>query len=105
MAHPQPNSQIEVSNNIIVAGLKKRLWKETGCWVRELPTVLWSYHITMHISMKETPFSLTYRIEAILLTEIIVSSLRTTYFDKRLNSKEFYQNLNMLDEKKEVVDL
>lgn len=41
--YPQSNGQVEATNKIIINGLKKRLEKAKGNWVKELPNVLWTY--------------------------------------------------------------
>ncbi|KAL0294884.1 UNVERIFIED_CONTAM: hypothetical protein Sradi_6862700 [Sesamum radiatum] len=40
VSHPQANGQIEVTNRILVQGIKKRLDKAGGNWVEELTSVL-----------------------------------------------------------------
>ena len=46
VSHPQTNGQVERSNGLITAGLKRRLMtplkRAAGAWVEELPSVLWS---------------------------------------------------------------
>lgn len=40
VAYPQANGQTEVSNRTLVNQIKKRLGKEKGNWVEELPNML-----------------------------------------------------------------
>ncbi|XP_073057374.1 uncharacterized protein [Primulina eburnea] len=40
IAYPQSNGQVEVTNRMVVQGLKVRLGKAKGNWVDELPMVL-----------------------------------------------------------------
>ncbi|KAI3463696.1 hypothetical protein Pfo_020359 [Paulownia fortunei] len=42
----QANSQIEVTNRIILQQLKTRLGSAKGGWVDELPSILWAYRTT-----------------------------------------------------------
>jgi hypothetical protein len=46
VAHPQSNGQVEKANGLILASIKLRLVepleRSAGCWVEELPSVLWS---------------------------------------------------------------
>jgi hypothetical protein len=46
VAHPQTNGQVEKANGLILASIKPRLVeplkRSAGCWVEELPSVLWS---------------------------------------------------------------
>ena len=46
--------------------LKKRLDGAKGRWVEELPNILWAYRTTFRMSIRETPFSLTYGVEAVI---------------------------------------
>ncbi|GKA00958.1 reverse transcriptase domain-containing protein, partial [Tanacetum coccineum] len=41
VAYPKANGQTEVTNRIILQGLKTRLGKAKGQWVKDLPNVLW----------------------------------------------------------------
>ena len=69
LAYPQGNGQAEAVNKVIVSGLKKRLDVAKGIWVEELPHVLWTYRTTPRKSTGETPFSLTYGVEAVIPLE------------------------------------
>ena len=51
-----------------------------GNWVEELPNVLWAYQTTLRRSTGETPFSMTYGTEAIILVEVSLSSSKVTGF-------------------------
>jgi hypothetical protein len=62
VAHPQSNGQVEKVNGQILAGIKPRLVESlecsAGCWVEELPLVLWSLRTTPNRSVTFTPFFL-----------------------------------------------
>ena len=62
--YPQGNSQVEISNRIILDSLCKSLDKTKGKWVQRLPEALWAYRSTKRISTSETSFSLSYETEA-----------------------------------------
>ncbi|XP_072081031.1 uncharacterized protein [Arachis hypogaea] len=76
--HPQTNGQVEFANKIIIKGLKKRLDEAKGIWADELRSVLWSYRTTPQTTTGETPFRLTYGVEAVVLVEIGDPSPRKT---------------------------
>ena len=68
-AYPQGNEQAKAVNKVIESGLKKRLDDAKGRWVEELPHVLWTYRTTHRRSTRETPFSMSYRAEAVIPIE------------------------------------
>ncbi|KAL0449088.1 UNVERIFIED_CONTAM: hypothetical protein Slati_1465200 [Sesamum latifolium] len=49
------NGQVEVTNRILLQGIKKRLDRAGGTWVEELTSVLWSYRTTPRGSIGESP--------------------------------------------------
>ncbi|XP_072076753.1 uncharacterized protein [Arachis hypogaea] len=61
---------VETANKVILLGLKKRLDNKKGTWADELASVLWSYRTTEQSAMGETPFRLTYRVDAVIPVEI-----------------------------------
>ena len=46
------------------------LGKGKDNWVEKLPAVLWAYRMTKRIPTVETPFSLAYGTEAIILVDM-----------------------------------
>jgi transposase InsO family protein len=64
VAHPQSNGQLEKANGLILAGIKPRpvepLERSDGCWVEELPSVLWSLRTTPNRSIGFTLFFMVY---------------------------------------------
>ncbi|XP_016168726.1 uncharacterized protein LOC107611295 [Arachis ipaensis] len=68
--HPQTNGQVEADNKVILKGLKKRLEEKKGSWADELASVLWSYRTTPQSSTGETPFRLTYGVDAVIPVEV-----------------------------------
>ncbi|XP_016173492.1 uncharacterized protein LOC107615997 [Arachis ipaensis] len=67
--HPQTNGQVESTNKVILLGLKKRLDNKKGAWADELASVLWSYRTTEQSATGETPFRLTYGVDAVIPIE------------------------------------
>lgn len=99
--YPQGNGQVEAINKVIVNGLKKRLDDAKGKWVEELPYVLWAYRTTPRISTGETPFSMTYGVEAIIPLENGFLTLRTTSFNLIDNNEQLEKSLDLVEEKRE----
>uniref|UniRef100_A0A803PQG1 Integrase catalytic domain-containing protein n=1 Tax=Cannabis sativa TaxID=3483 RepID=A0A803PQG1_CANSA len=67
--YPQSNGKVESTNKTVVASLKKRLDKAKRRWEDELPGMLWAHRTTIKTSIRETPFSLTYRTEEVIPVE------------------------------------
>ena len=100
-AYLQSNGQAEPTNKAIVNGLKRRLEGSKGRCAEELPNVLWAYRITPRRSTRETPFSLTYGVEAVILAKINLCSARVAGFNPTKNSELMLKQLNLLEERRE----
>ncbi|KAL0409673.1 UNVERIFIED_CONTAM: hypothetical protein Sradi_1901700 [Sesamum radiatum] len=87
VVHPQSNGQVEVTNRILVQGIKRRLEQVGGNWVEELTSVLWAYRTTPRGSTEETPFSLVYGTEAIIPAELGIPSHRVMNFSEECNEQ------------------
>ena len=96
--YPQSNRQAKAINKTILIGLKMRLDDAKGNWVEELPNVLWAYRTTPYRSTKETPFSLTYGAEAVILAEVNICSARIDGFDPIQNELMMVERLELLEE-------
>ena len=68
--YPQSNGQAEVSNKVILSGIKRKLEVAKGKWVEELSSVLWTHMTTVRKSTGETPFALAFGVEAIIPLEV-----------------------------------
>ena len=99
-AYPQGNGQVEAVNKVIVNGLKKRLDDAKDKWVEELPHVLWTYRTTPCRSTGETPFSMIYGVEAVILLEIGFPTSRTSSFNPRDNDEQLTKSLDLIEEKR-----
>ena len=82
-------------------GLKKRLDDAKGKWVEELPHVLWTYRTTPRRSTRETPFSMTYGVEAVIPLETGFPTLRTSSFNPSNNDELLEKNLDFIEERRE----
>ena len=74
LRHPQANSQIEVTNRNLLKIIKTRLEGVKGAWPEELQNVLWAYRTTIRVLTGETPFRLTFGIEAVIPVEVGLAS-------------------------------
>ena len=88
-------------SKVILSGLKIRLDDAKGKWVEELPHVLWTYRTTPHRSTGETPFSMTYRAEAVIPLEYGFPTTRTSSFNPKDNDEQLVRNLDLIEEKRE----
>jgi transposase InsO family protein len=72
--HPKTNGQVERTNDMILQGLKPRIFKRLdkfrARWVAELPSVLWSLRTTPCRATGFTPFFMVHGSEAVLPTDI-----------------------------------
>ncbi|GAV81798.1 rve domain-containing protein [Cephalotus follicularis] len=98
VAYPQSNGQAEVINRDIISGLKKRLEDSKGRWTEELPSVLWAYRTTPRTTTSESPFSLCFGAEAMILVEIGVQSPRIVHFSEENNEEGLRNLLDLVEE-------
>ncbi|GAV57512.1 hypothetical protein CFOL_v3_01049 [Cephalotus follicularis] len=97
-AYPQSNDQVEVINREIILGLKKRLKASKGRWTEDLPSVLWAYRTTPRTTIGESLFSLCFGLEAMILVEIGVHSLRVVHFNEANNEEGLRNLLDLVEE-------
>nr|GEW95856.1 reverse transcriptase domain-containing protein [Tanacetum cinerariifolium] len=82
-------------------GIKARLDARSKNWIEELPHVLWAHYTMIKSSNEDTPFSLTYVTEAVILAEIGMPTLRTTEVNLVGNNEALEINLELLKERRE----
>ncbi|XP_056850741.1 uncharacterized protein LOC130500062 [Raphanus sativus] len=101
--YPKCNGHAEAANKTIVNNLKKRLDLKKSKWSEELNGVLWAYRTTPHTATHETPFSLTYGIEAVKPPEIEVPSQRRGICpdNVEINEAMLLEHLDMIEERRE----
>ncbi|KAI5324765.1 hypothetical protein L3X38_033838 [Prunus dulcis] len=80
-AHPQSNGQVEAINKIVKKLLKRQLDKAKGAWPEKLPEALWAIRTSYRTSTGETPFSLAFGSEAVIV-----------YQQKELNQVQPHDN-------------
>uniref|UniRef100_A0A2N9F5S6 Uncharacterized protein n=1 Tax=Fagus sylvatica TaxID=28930 RepID=A0A2N9F5S6_FAGSY len=100
--YPQSNGQAEVSNKIILSGIKRKLEAAKGKWVEELPSVLWTHRTIVRKSTGETPFALAFGVEAIIPLEIGMPTTRTTEFAVETNEENLRKDLDLLEERRNL---
>jgi hypothetical protein len=102
VAHPQSNGQVEKANGLILAGIKPRLVepleRSAGCWVKELPSVLWSLRTTPNRSVGFTPFFLVYGAEAVLPTDIEFDAPRVVQYIEKQVKEAREDGVDLLEE-------
>ena len=75
-------------NQTLLKIIKAKLDDMKGAWLEELPNVLWAYRTTTRIPTRETPFRLTYGIEAVILVKVGVASIRQEVLCKEDNDDQ-----------------
>ena len=104
-AYPQANGQDEVSNKVILDGIKKRLEEAKDKWVEELPSVMWTHRTTRRRSTGETPFALAYGVEAVIPLEVGLPTTTTMEFDAEENECNLRKDLNLLEERRDMATI
>ena len=99
--HSQANGQTEVTNRTLLKIIKAKLNDAKRAWLEELPNVLWAYKTTTRTPAGETPFRLTYGIEAVIPVEVGVTNVKWEMFHEKSNDNQLRVNLDCLDEVKE----
>ena len=82
-------------------GLRKILEGAKRMKAEELPNVLWAYWTTPRRFTGETPFSLTYRGEAVIPTEVSLCNARVSRFVPVENEELMVKQLDSLEEHRE----
>ena len=77
--------------------IKTRLEGAKGIWPEELPSILWAYRTTARTPTGETPFRLTYENEAVIPTEIGLTSYRVDNHDEGRNDEAIRLQLDQID--------
>jgi transposase InsO family protein len=89
VAHPQSNGQVECANDMILQGLKPRIFdrlnKSGRKGLQELPLVIWSLRTTRSRATGFTPFFLVHGAEAVLPTDLEYGSPKAKGYDENTN--------------------
>jgi transposase InsO family protein len=102
VAHPQTNGQVERANDMILQGLKPRIFdrlnKSGRKWLQKLPSVIWSLRTTPSRATGFTPSFLVYGAEAVLPMDLEYGSPRVKGYDESANQRAREDSLDQLDE-------
>ena len=72
-----------------------------GRWVEKVPHVLWMYLTTPRMSTRETPFFMTYEIEAVIPLETVFPTLKTSSFCLSSNNELLEKSIDLIEERRE----
>ena len=94
--HRQANGQVEVTNRFLLKIIKTRLEGAKGIWLDELPSVLWAYRMTAETSTVETHFQLECESEAVIPTEVGLTSYIVENLDENRNDEAMRLQLDLV---------
>ncbi|XP_074352237.1 uncharacterized protein LOC141691395 [Apium graveolens] len=98
LAHPQENVQAEVTNRIVLDGLKKRVERSKNTWENELLPILWAYRTTCKVTTEVTPFMLDFGAEVVVPLEITHGSHRIKAYEPETNKEGMRLALDLTNE-------
>ena len=84
--------------------MKKHLHSTKGKWVEELLGVLWAYETTRRKPTRESPFALTYGVEAIIPTKIGMPTIRAEV-PEEASTEAIIKYLDTVDELREAATM
>ena len=103
-AHPQANGQVEVMNRTLLKIIKTQLEGVKGIWPDELLSVLWAYRTTARTLTGDTPFRLTYRVDAVISAEVGLTSYRVQKYMEDKNEEAMHLQLDLVDEARAMIE-
>jgi transposase InsO family protein len=102
VAHPKTNGQVEHVNDMILQGLKPRIFNRLNKfgrrWLDELPSIIWSLRTTLSRATGLTSFFMVYGSEAILPMDLEYGAPRIRAYDEQGNQTTREEALDQLDE-------
>ena len=78
--------------------IKTRLEGAKGIWPDELLSVLWAYRTTARTPTGETLFQLVYGADAVIPSEVGITSYRVENYTKDKNEEAMRLQLDLVDE-------
>ena len=88
-------------NRSLLKIIKTRIQGAKGVGPEELQNVLWAYRTTTRVPTGETPFKLTFGIEAVIPVEVGLTSFRVKTYKDQKNQQVLNSNLDLIDEVRE----
>jgi hypothetical protein len=89
-------------HGLVLAGIRPRLVepleRSAGCWVKELPSVLWSLRTIPNHSVGFTPFFLVYGAKAVLPTDIEFGAPRVVQYTEKQAKEAHEDGIDLLEE-------
>ena len=104
LAHPQANGQVEVTNWTLLKIIKTRLKGANGIWPDELLSVLWAYCTTTRTPTGETPFRLAYGADAVIPTEVGLTSYQVESYNEDKNKEAMRFQLDLVDKVRAIAE-
>jgi len=102
--YPKWNGQVEATNKTLIKILKKTSESHRHSdWPEKLVEALWAYRTSIRTPTRQTPYSLTYGMEAVPPYEILIPSLRVQLTDElSINERRdsLLTQLELLDERR-----
>jgi hypothetical protein len=106
VAHPRTNGQVERANDMILQGLRTRIFNELNNfgrrWLTELPSMIWSLRTTPSRATGFTSFFLLYGVKAILPKDLEHGSPRLRAYIEHNNQANHEHSLEQLEEAQDV---
>ena len=84
--------------------IKTRLEGAKGIWPNKLPSVLWVYRTTARTPIGETPFRLTYGVDAVILAEVGLTSYWVENYTEDKNEETMRLKLDLVDEARAMAE-
>lgn len=76
-----------------------------GTWVEELPSILWAYRTTPKATTGESPFSLSFGVEAVHPLEVVFPTPQVEIFDGATSKSGLHASLDLVEERRANVHL
>jgi hypothetical protein len=101
VSHPASNVLAEMTNRMIVNGLKKKVHENQKDWPNMLEEILWAYRTTPQESTQQSPYSLVYGMEAVTPLELVTPSFRIDSYDEERNGEAIATDLELVSKIRE----